>query len=123
MQVEQLARDIQTGRGGVTIVQQPTGRGSGVVLYTVVVAGAGVLYLRFWRGWKFTDMMYVTRSSLNASLQSVSTGMEGLAQRLQNVKAFLQQQVGAPSCKARAAECVTLLAVPSDAGSNAIWLL
>lgn len=106
MQVEQLARDINTGRGGVTIVQQPSGRGSGVVLYTVVVAGAGVLYLRFWRGWKFTDMMYVTRSSLNASLQTVSTGMESLAQRLQNVKAFLQQQVGSSGCEVQGVECL-----------------
>eukprot|EP00884_Botryococcus_braunii_P017000 jgi/Botrbrau1/3984/Bobra.0365s0056.1 len=97
--VEQLARDVNTPRGGVTIVQQPHGRGTGFVLYAVAVAGAGVLYLRIWRGWKFTDMMYVTRSSLNSSLGRVTAGVEGLSQRLQNVKAFLQQQVEAVSKK------------------------
>lgn len=42
---------------------------------TAVVAGVGVVYLRLFRGWRFTDLMYVTRSSLTKSLSQVSSGM------------------------------------------------
>lgn len=36
-----------------------------------VITSAGVVYLRFWRGWRFSDMMYVTRSSLTKSISQV----------------------------------------------------
>lgn len=45
-----------------------------MLLYTGVAAGAGYIYLRVFRGWRLTDLMYVTRSSLSRSLSSVTAG-------------------------------------------------
>ena len=91
-----------------------------VLVYTGVAAGAGYIYLRIFRGWRLTDLMYVTRSSLSKSLSSVtsgrhscpphmckeltgnlegflrpiiSAGVEGLSQRLANMRSFVQQQI------------------------------
>ena len=50
-------------------------RNSHMLTITAVVAGVGVVYLRVFRGWRLTDMMYVTRSSLTKSLSSVSSGV------------------------------------------------
>lgn len=38
-----------------------------------VVVGGVVLYLRFVRGWKFADMMYVTKGALTSMQESVNS--------------------------------------------------
>lgn len=45
-----------------------------VLLYTVGAAGAGYVYLRIFKGWRLSDFMYVTRSSLSKSISSVTAG-------------------------------------------------
>jgi hypothetical protein len=39
----------------------------------IVVVGGVVLYLRFVRGWRWSDMMYVTKASLAAMQESVTS--------------------------------------------------
>ena len=46
-----------------------------VLLYTVGAAGAGYVYLRLFKGWRLGDLMYVTRSSLSKSMNSVTAGL------------------------------------------------
>ncbi|EIE21290.1 hypothetical protein COCSUDRAFT_57193 [Coccomyxa subellipsoidea C-169] len=73
-----------------------SGRGNGVVvLYTVGAAGAGYVYLRIFKGWRLSDLMYVTRSSLTKSMSSVTAGVDSLSQRLSSMRTFVQQQVSA----------------------------
>jgi hypothetical protein len=47
-------------------------RSTGV--YVAVVVAGSVVYLRFVRGWRLGDLMYVTRASLNRSLTQVTSG-------------------------------------------------
>ncbi|KAK9840804.1 hypothetical protein WJX81_005840 [Elliptochloris bilobata] len=90
--VEQLARDVQRQQG-VTISMSHSRTGGTVVLYSLAAGGTLIIYLRFFCGWRLGDLMYVTRASLSRSLTSVTSGVEGLTQRLAGVKAYLQQQV------------------------------
>jgi hypothetical protein len=46
------------------------GTATGVVL----VAGGVALYLRFVKGWRLSDLMYVTRSSLTSMSESMKSG-------------------------------------------------
>lgn len=46
------------------------GTATGVVL----VIGGVALYIRFVKGWRFSDLMYVTRSSLTSLTESMKTG-------------------------------------------------
>lgn len=45
-----------------------------MLLYTVGVGGAAYVYLRLFKGWRLSDLMYVTRSSLTRSMSSVTAG-------------------------------------------------
>lgn len=46
------------------------GTATGVVL----VVGGVALYIRFVKGWKLSDLMYVTRSSLSSMTESMKSG-------------------------------------------------
>lgn len=59
-----------------------------VLLYTVGAAGAGYVYLRIFRGWRLSDLMYVTRSSLVKSMSSVTAGASYLPQVSRLVGAY-----------------------------------
>lgn len=90
--VEQMSRDMGRQQTGFTIVTNPGKGGTHMMTITAVVAGVGVVYLRLFRGWRFTDLMYVTRSSLTKSLSQVSSGVE-------SVKSALQTQVDSVKSK------------------------
>ena len=45
-----------------------------MLLYTVGVGGVAYVYLRIFKGWRLSDLMYVTRSSLSRSMSSVTAG-------------------------------------------------
>lgn len=83
--VESLRRDMhRSGGSGVTIVHGSNGS-SAIVTYggVILVTAAGWAYFR---GWKFSDLLYVTRSSMQKSLATVNSSVEGM-------KNFLGQQV------------------------------
>ena len=44
------------------------------VLVLGAVAGAGLLYVRVWRGWRLSDLMIITRASLQQSVGAVTQG-------------------------------------------------
>ncbi|KAK9803061.1 hypothetical protein WJX73_004801 [Symbiochloris irregularis] len=92
--VEQLSRDFGRNQG-FTIVTNPGGKGgSSAFAVVAVITSAGVVYLRFWRGWRFSDMMYVTRSSLTKSISQVSAGMESVKQALQQRVDLVKSKLG-----------------------------
>lgn len=96
--VEQLSRDVNRRPAGVTVVHGSSG-GYSILFYTSAAAGAGLLYLRFVKGWTLQDLMYVTRASLKNSINQVTSGLEGLSSRLVNIKNLLQQQIESLSSK------------------------
>jgi hypothetical protein len=60
------------------------GTATGVVL----VIGGVALYIRFVKGWRFSDLMYVTRSSLTSLTENMKSGelQSSLASKQQRVK-------------------------------------
>lgn len=83
--MEDMRRDMhRSGGSGVTIVHGSNGS-SAIVTYggVILLTAAGWAYFR---GWKFSDLLYVTRSSMQKSLTSVSSSVEGM-------KIFLSQQI------------------------------
>jgi hypothetical protein len=53
------------------------GTATGVVL----VIGGVALYIRFVKGWRFSDLMYVTRSSLSSMTETMKSGEGGVGVR------------------------------------------
>ena len=51
------------------------GTATGVVL----VIGGVALYIRFVKGWRFSDLMYVTRSSLTSLTENMKSGEQQLS--------------------------------------------
>ncbi|KAK9804219.1 hypothetical protein WJX72_001836 [[Myrmecia] bisecta] len=90
--VEKLSKDIHRHQG-ITIVSTRDSSGHGVILYTAGAGVLGALYLRFVRGWRFSDLMYVTRASLKNSMAQVTEGVGTLKKQVDSVKSFLQQQI------------------------------
>ncbi|CAK0786024.1 hypothetical protein CVIRNUC_009237 [Coccomyxa viridis] len=90
--VEQLSRDLHRQQGVTISMAHNKGNGT-VLLYTVGVGGAAYVYLRLFKGWRLSDLMYVTRSSLTRSMSSVTAGVDSLSQRLSSMRNFVQQQI------------------------------
>lgn len=44
------------------------------ILWISAATGGVYVYLRYVKGWKLADMLYVTRSSLKKSISSVNEG-------------------------------------------------
>jgi hypothetical protein len=52
--------------------------GLGTATGVVLVIGGVALYIRFVKGWRFSDLMYVTRSSLSSMTETMKSGMESM---------------------------------------------
>eukprot|EP00775_Hariotina_reticulata_P008362 gene8362-8546_t len=59
----------------------------------VLVVGGVALYLRFVKGWKLTDLMYVTRSSLSSLTENMKQGMEHMRAQLEAKAADLLERM------------------------------
>lgn len=46
----------------------------GTATGVVMVVGGVALYIRFVKGWRLSDLMYVTRSSLSSLTESMKSG-------------------------------------------------
>lgn len=76
------------------------GTATGVVL----VIGGAALYIRFVKGWRFSDLMYVTRSSLSSLTESMKSGapacvLVGCAGRESMRRMQRQHQHGSTCCR------------------------
>mmetsp|Transcript_19265 Transcript_19265/g.58167 ORF Transcript_19265/g.58167 Transcript_19265/m.58167 type:complete len:398 (-) Transcript_19265:313-1506(-) len=90
--VQNMSTEMSRRQQGITILHTNETR-SGMVYYVAVAATGGMVYLRYFRGWRFADMMYVTRGSLKASIGHLSDGLGALGDRLTSVKTYLQSQI------------------------------
>jgi len=102
-QVDDLTRELrrlasQNPSREITFVHpQQQSAGARAVQLSVLVGGS-YLVLRL-RGYSLRDFMYVTRASLNQSISSVNSGLDGLKSRLQAVRSQVEQQLRALSEK------------------------
>ncbi len=89
----------------------------GAGLYIAVAVTGGVVYLRLVKGWKLTDMLYVTRAGLKKSLAQVTEGAhaDAAAWRCRHSNLCCENQFWSHLKSCRSAACGTAWprAVPS----------
>lgn len=102
--VEQLAREIRRG-SSVTIVNPngSTTRISASTLSVLLLLLAGVGYMRFFKGWQLTDLLYVTRGSLRNMEEKVQGGLAELQNRVALMRRYIADQVDKLTAKQDAA--------------------
>jgi hypothetical protein len=65
----------------------------------IMVVGGVALYLRFVKGWRLADLMYVTRSSLASMTESMKQGMDKVRTQFEARAAELMERMSALSGK------------------------
>lgn len=99
LQVEQLSREVRGASRSVTIVRTDPS-GYSVTFYIITAAGvAGGLYLTLFRGWRLSDLCYVTQRTFRQGVTSLAAGLDTLTTRLNDVKARLQARIAEVSRK------------------------
>ncbi|KAJ3708804.1 hypothetical protein LUZ61_012509 [Rhynchospora tenuis] len=102
-QVNNLRQELQqlASSRSVTIVTTSSG-GGGVtfnrVTAIVVVGAVGYLYIR-WKGWKITDMMFVTRRGLADASAAVGKQLEQVQSSIAAAKKFLATRIDRVDCR------------------------
>lgn len=75
------------------------------------MVGGAALYIRFVKGWRFSDLMYVTRSSLSSMTESMKSGergrLQGSLSGLHLVLALQQAAAVAMHALSRRLSCLT----------------
>ncbi|ONK67967.1 uncharacterized protein A4U43_C05F5710 [Asparagus officinalis] len=94
-QVNTLRQELQllTTNRSVTIVTG-SGSGSGIfgVKIVIVVGSVGYVYL-WWKGWKLTDMMFVTRRGFSEACSSVGKQLEVVSSSVASAKRYLSSRI------------------------------
>ena len=60
--------------GEAQTAESPVHRSSNNFLILGIITASGILYVRVWKGWNLGDLMYVTKASLQQSVDVVTTG-------------------------------------------------
>lgn len=90
-EIESLKRMMREGNNkNVVVVSRGGGSGWGLLTYGCVFASLGYLYVRYVKGWKLGDLMYVSQATLKASTGALKQGIEGLKDVTNQAKEYLQ---------------------------------
>lgn len=98
LQVRKLTqelRNLASSSGTVTVVQ--TGSGSGIsitsfILPAAMVGAASYGYI-WWKGFSFSDIMYVTRKSMNNAVAGVGKQLEHVSAALSSTRKHMNQRL------------------------------
>ncbi|KAJ3683291.1 hypothetical protein LUZ60_013518 [Juncus effusus] len=95
-QVNNLRQELQilASNRSVTIVTGSSSGSRGINRYTaiIVIGAAGYLYIR-WKGWKLSDMMFVTRRGLADASAAVGKQLEQVQSSIIAAKKFLATRI------------------------------
>lgn len=90
-EIESLKRMMREGNSkSVVVVNRGSGSGWGMLTYGCAFAGLGYLYVRYVKGWKLGDLMYVSQATMKASTGALKQGIEGLKEVTNQAKEYLQ---------------------------------
>ncbi|GMH32840.1 hypothetical protein BSKO_00674 [Bryopsis sp. KO-2023] len=90
-EIESLKRMMREGNSkSVVVVNRGAGSGWGLLTYGCAFAGLGYLYVRYVKGWKLGDLMYVSQATLKASTGALKQGIDGLKDVTNQAKEYLQ---------------------------------
>ncbi|KIY97708.1 hypothetical protein MNEG_10253 [Monoraphidium neglectum] len=87
-------------RGQPTVIVKDSGRSGNTLVGVVVVVGGVALYLRFIKGWRLADMMYVTKGALVNMQQSVNTSLATVRGQVEAATNDMLARLGVVSAKA-----------------------
>ncbi|XP_071723811.1 uncharacterized protein [Rutidosis leptorrhynchoides] len=95
-QIQQLAQEIKelTLSSPVTIFNGNSDS-NGLASYLVPAAAAGAMgycYM-WWKGWSFSDVMYVTKQNMASAVNNVSTQLDNLSETLASTKKHLAKRL------------------------------
>ncbi|KAJ4748737.1 hypothetical protein LUZ62_083142 [Rhynchospora pubera] len=101
-QVNNLRQELQQLASSRSVTIVTTSSGGGVtfnrVKAIVVVGAVGYLYIR-WKGWKITDMMFVTRRGLADASAAVGKQLEQVQSSIAAAKKFLATRIDRVDCR------------------------
>eukprot|EP00877_Chromochloris_zofingiensis_P008665 jgi/Chrzof1/4051/Cz13g18160.t1 len=81
------------------IIHSGSKAGASTTAGVFVVIGGVLVYLRFVKGYKLTDLMYVTKSSLNNLKQSMSEGIQRMNEQIKATTDDLLDRLGLVTAK------------------------
>lgn len=84
---------LESNRGQVVVVDKGRSVGWGMLPYVIVGLGLGYAYIRFVKGWKLSDLMYVSQASLKASSNALKQGIDGLKDYTSKTKEYLTSRL------------------------------
>lgn len=95
-QIRQLANEIKelTTSNPITIVNGNS-NSSGITSYLVPAAAVGAMgycYMK-WKGWSFSDVMYVTKQNMKTAVESVSKQLENVNEALASTRKQLSKKL------------------------------
>ncbi|OAY75483.1 hypothetical protein ACMD2_10472 [Ananas comosus] len=100
-QVDILRQELQRfATKEVTIITNTTTTGSGTYRITavIIVGAVGYGYIR-WKGWKLSDMMFVTRRGLSDACTAVGKQLEQVSSSIAAAKRHLSSRIDRVDCR------------------------
>ncbi|XP_009782729.1 uncharacterized protein LOC107792350 [Nicotiana tabacum] len=95
-QIRQLAQDIRemSISNPITIYKDSSSSGSyaSYILPAAAVGAMGYCYMK-WKGWSFSDVMYVTKHNMANAVASVSKQLENVSEALASTKRHLTKRL------------------------------
>ena len=116
--MEQQSREVRSSRG-VTVIHGHEQRSSLVFYAAAAAATGGIIYLSVFRGWRLSDLCYVTQRTFRHGVANVAAGLDALSARVADVRARLQARIAEVAAKqdeAAAAQAAMRAQLASVAG-------
>lgn len=99
-QVNSLRQQLQNlqASGPVTIITKSrSGRGTYSITVVVVAGVAGYIYI-WWKGWKLSDMMFVTKRNFTTACNNVATQLDAVSSSVKSTKKHLSSRIDRIDC-------------------------
>ncbi|XP_078438455.1 uncharacterized protein LOC144708882 [Wolffia australiana] len=96
-QVRRLAQEVRelSLSRPITIVngnQTPSGNLASYILPAAAIGAMGYCYM-WWKGWSFSDVMFVTKANMSSAVESVSKQLEQVSAAVSSTKRYLTQRL------------------------------
>ncbi|KAF6981683.1 hypothetical protein CFC21_000146 [Triticum aestivum] len=89
---EEVQRVVRRRDENVTVISDTSGSGSYTITAIVVAGLIGYTYIR-WKGWKISDMMWVTKRGLADACDVVGKQLDGVSNTVQVTKKHLSGRI------------------------------
>ncbi|CAI0627715.1 unnamed protein product [Linum tenue] len=88
----QQVRQLGSFRHITVLNNGQSGNYTGLIIPAATVGAVGYGYI-WWKGWKISDLMYVTKQSMTAAVSNLTKHLEGVTDALAKAKEHLTQRI------------------------------